>query len=65
MEPPVKQRRVWLKNDGRIQDVDLEVGALGVDLRRKAEPTLNDKERAYVRPQTEMTHMFRGHFKAF
>ncbi|CAE7880589.1 unnamed protein product, partial [Symbiodinium microadriaticum] len=53
-EPAVKRRRrVWLCNGGRAQSVFLEEGDIGDDVRRKAEPNMDDKQLSYVRLVTK------------
>ena len=49
-EPAAKrQRRVWLSNNDRYQSVLLNEGDIGDDLRRKAKPSLNEEQLAYVK----------------
>ena len=53
-EPAVKRRRrVWLCNGGRAQSVFMEEGDIGDDVRRKAEPNMDDKQLSYVRLVTK------------
>ena len=49
-EPAAKrQRRVWLSNNDQYQSVFLNAGDIGDDLRRKAKPSLNEEQLAYVK----------------